>query len=356
MGVYRRGKIWYIDCYQSNGARIRKKVGNSKKQAERVLEKVKTQVIEDKYFDIEKSKKIKLKDFAEKFISTYCKANKNSWKSDVVHLKQISSYLGDVYLNEITALKIEEFKRHRLEQGIKPATVNRALACLKTMFNKALEWQFLTKNPISNIKLLKEDNKRLRFLEKEEIERLLCECSPHVKNVVYFALNTGMRRGEILNLKWSDVDFSNKLIFVNRTKTKEKRTIPINTQVERMLVKTRELYISEYVFCNEDGGRLKSIRTSFRNALKRAGISDFRFHDLRHTYASHLAMSNVDLFTIKELLGHKRIEMTSRYSHISQSHKAKAVELLGQKLDTIQTQTQESTDMEKLSFMEVIGR
>jgi len=323
---------YYID-YCFNHKRHREKVGSSKALAESVLAKRQTQIIEGKFFDIEQRPRIKLIAFAKTFISSYCKPNKISWFIDEYYLKKITEFMGDIYLDEITLMRVEEYKKHRL-QFVKPATINREVTCLRTMMYKAVEWDLLKDNTIKRVKKFKEESHRLRFLERDEIERLLAHCNQHIKNIVIFALNTGMRRGEILRLKWDDIDFINDLIYVLITKNKEKRIIPMNSTLKQLLLSIKEGSVNKYVFCNGTGEIVKSVRTGFTNAMKRANINNFRFHDLRHTFASHLVMSGVDLNTVRELMGHKTIEMTLRYAHLSQTHKTNAVELLSQRIDT----------------------
>jgi len=237
-------------------------------------------------------------------------------------------------LREISSLAIEEYKAERLK-AVKAATVNRELNCLKHMFTKAQDWNMTATNPTRGVKLLRKENSRIRFLSKEECLRLYRACSKHLRPIVLIALHTGMRRGEILNLKWEDIDFDRRLIYIRQTKSGESREIPMSDVVLSTL--SRLEATGEYVF-SKDGDRRRDLRTGFANALKRAGITDFRFHDLRHTFASHLVMSGVDLLTVKELLGHKTIDMTLRYSHLSPSHKRKAMESLrlldGHFLDT----------------------
>ncbi len=157
-------------------------------------------------------------------------------------------------------------------------------------------------------------------------KRLYRACSEDFKPIILMALLTGMRRGEILRLTWKDVNFNNSIIQIRETKNGEIREVPIHKELFLALSKME--IKGKYIFTNKDGSQKKDIRTAFGNALKRAKISNFRFHDLRHTFASHLVMNGVDLLSVKELLGHKTIDMTLRYSHLSPSHKSKALESL----------------------------
>ena len=337
MGKYQKGENWYIDYYV-NGRRKREKIGPSKTLAETVLQKRKVEIAEGKFLDIRKEQKIKFTDFVGEFTEIHLKPNHKSWeKSDLHNLKRLKSFFSGRSLHEITPLLVEKFKIETNKE-VSPATTNRALASLKCIFNKAIAWsKFEGANPVKGVKFLREDNKRLRYLEQEEIVKLLRHCGGHLKPIVIVALHTGMRRGEILNLKWHDIDFRRGIIYLLKTKNSEKREIPMNEAVRTALIKVRKHPESAYVFCDKRGWPFYSVRTSFFTALKKSDIVNFRFHDLRHTFASQLVMSGVDLNTVRELMGHKSLEMTLRYSHLSQDHKKRAVDILGSRMDAIWT-------------------
>jgi len=285
------------------------------------------------------------------FIETYAKPNKRTWIDDVYHSKDFVKFFGDIYLDEIKPLKIEEYKKWKKEQAVKSATVNRSLASLRIMLNKAVEWGILKESPMKKIKFYKENNQRMRYLEVDEIERLLKGSASHLRDIVLFDLNTGLRRGEIFNLKWSNIDIRNGRIYIHQSKTQEKRVIPMNGVILRLLLNIRERSASEYVFCNKDNGKIKAIRTAFKSALKRAGINDFRFHDLRHSFAAHYLMSGGHIFALKEILGHKKIEMTMRYSHFSQEGKLKELEALGDKMDTLWSFSNNVKSVQNINFL-----
>ncbi len=337
----KKERVWYIDYYVE-GKRKREKVGTNKKLAKQVLDKRKTQIAENKFLDIKRIIKIKLKDFIKLFIDTYSQPNKSSWKDDSIRLNGFAEFCGqNVFLEEVTSYKIEEFKRYKLKEGIKSSTVNRYLTILKTMYKKAIEWGNAKGNPLDTVKRFHENNQGLRFLEEEEIVRLLEACNSYLKPIVVCALNTGMRRGEIFNLKWSDIDFRRRIITVYKTKNNERKVLPMNELLVRTFAGVREHSTSEDVFPR------KEIRKDFSNTLKYAKITCFRFHDLRHTFASHLVMKGVDLMTVKELMGHKSIKMTERYSHLSQGHKIKAVEAIGSVMGHIWTPDEKVQQIEK---------
>jgi integrase len=299
-------------------------IGPNKKLAENVLAKRKLEIAEKRFLDVRKKSKIKFEELCSLYLD-YSRTNKRSWTRDRTSIGSLNRPFGGKYLYEISPLLIERYKKKRIEE-VTPATLNRELACLKHMFTKAIEWEKTDYNPVRSVKLLRENNARLRYLTCDDIQRLYENCADHLKPIVLTALYTGMRRGEILKLKWEDVDLDQKIIFVRNTKNNEVREIPLNNLLTNTLSSIK--FTLPYVFCNEDGKPYGSVRKSFDTALKKAGIEDFRFHDLRHTFASHLVMSGVDLMTVKELLGHKTIKMTLRYAHLSPSHKRRAIEAL----------------------------
>jgi len=345
MGTYRKGNDWYIDYYV-HGRRKREKVGPSKKLADDVLRKRKIQIAENKFLDIRRQNKIKFEDFAHTYLELHSKPNKKSYRTDLDCVKKLKSFLGGRYLYEIDSMLVEKFKIQRAKE-VSPASVNRELALLKHMFTKAIEWNKANNNPVKKVKLFKENNKRLRYLEKEEIAKLLKNSRSHLKPIVVVALNTGLRRGELLGLKWHDIDFRRNVIHINNTKNGEKREIPANEMVKTALIRVRKHPESPYVFCKKDGEPYYNLRKSFFTALEKSGIVNFRFHDLRHTFASQLVMSGVDLNTVRDLLGHKSLEMTLRYSHLSPDHKKRAVDVLARQMDTIWTPEGKSAHLEK---------
>jgi integrase len=176
--------------------------------------------------------------------------------------------------------------------------------------------------------MFKENNQRLRFLSGDEIDRLIDACSPHLKPIVEVALHTGMRRGELLSLTWEQI--RNKQIYLTETKSGKARQIPINDRLAHLLRELRQKnqLKSPYVFCFPNGERIRHIKNGFLGACRRAGLEDFHFHDLRHTFASHLVMNGVGLKAVQELLGHADMKMTMRYAHLSHEHLREAVSVL----------------------------
>jgi len=337
MGIFKKGKNWYIDYYV-NGRRKRECIGPSKKLAETVLHKRKIEIAEGKYLDNNRREKVKFEEMARLFLE-YSRVNKKSWKRDCQNR----------YINEIDLLSVEKYKMQRLRK-VSPATVNREVACLKSLLNKAVEWGKLERNPIRKIKMLKENNTIVRYLNKDELGRLIFLAKEPLKTIIQIAVLTGMRKSEILNLKWQNIDFERGLIVLEEKDTKncKRREIPIES---RLLEKLKVLYSKSdrsYVFINKHGQPLRKIDCQFKNLLKKAGIVNFRFHDLRHTFASYMVMSGLDLLTIKEFLGHSSLRMVLRYAHLSPNYKREAVEILSSKMDTIWTPSgEEKKDIKK---------
>lgn len=252
----------------------------------------------------------------------------------------------ETYRNHLT----RKLTRHGTVRKV--ASVNREIACLHHLFTKAVEWELMEKNPFDKGKSLiqKENNKRYRFLTEDEIEKLLDECEgkKHLHRIVECALNTGMRRNEILSLKWAQVKHG--LIYLQEeVKNNEARQIPINERMVEIFkeIRKEQGLSSKHVFTYQHGKKsspvpIHRVDRSFKGALSRAKIEDCKFHDLRHTFASHLIMRGATLKEVQELLGHTTVTMTLRYSHLSPEHKQKAVDRLNGLTASGGTQCQKS--------------
>ncbi|HEX7318877.1 MAG TPA: site-specific integrase [bacterium] len=327
MRSYRRNGAWYID-YVSNGKRVRMKVGSSKYLADLALKDIEVKKVKGKFLGIADVQNVIFDKLCDDYLQ-FSRANKayRSYRRDLSSLKQMLRTFGGKPVAAITAYEFEQYKNLR-RQDVSPASVNREISCVKHMFNKAVQWGYLNNNPLRLVMKFKEPPGRVRYLNEEEINRLIAACNGHVRSMVIMALNTGMRRGEILNLKWGDVDLRNRVIVCRRTKNNETRMIPVNDVLYAEIRAMGPQMAEQYVFCNEDGKPFTTIQTGFEAAMRRAGIKDFRFHDLRHVFGSRLVMAGVDIRSVQELLGHKDIKMTMRYSHLSNAHLREAVKRL----------------------------
>ena len=327
MGSVRlRNKKYYID-YTAYGKRYRECIGPDKKLAKQVLNKRMLEIAEDKFLDKKQFTNILFDTLADLYLEQHAKPNTISWKSNhLVRIRSLKKHFGGKMINTITQENVERFKNIRIKE-VSPSTVNKELTVLKHIFNKGIDWDKVENNPAKRVKKFRENNSRLRYLTEEEISLLISNATGYMRTLVILAVNTGMRKGEMLNLKWHDIDFALGLIYLIHTKNGENRNVPMNNTVITTL-KEHSKHPGDYVFSGKEGLPLKNIDKNFKNLLKQSKIENFKFHDLRHTFASQLAMKGIDLNMIRELLGHKSINMTLRYSHLAPSHKQKAVEIL----------------------------
>lgn len=335
MGIYKVGNTYYIDYY-CEGRRVREPASKRKAEAKEMLEARKTDIKRGE-FQLPGKRKIKFEDFAEEYME-YAKTNKRSWIRDEMVLRHLIPYFKGIPLSKINPKQIENYKQMRLEQ-VKPATINRELALFKFMFSLAKKWKYANENPVKEVKFLHERQLITRILNKEEAMKLIAVAGDRLKPVIMLALNTGMRSGEILNLRWNDIDFDKQFIYIKETKSGVMRKVPMNSLVIKTLKKVKKE--NEFVFQNpETKEGLKYTKTAFHNARRKAGLEDFRFHDLRHTAATWMITAGIDLVTVKEILGHADIKTTMRYAHPTPENKKKAVNtlaaILGEKVATIQ--------------------
>lgn len=195
------------------------------------------------------------------------------------------------------------------------------------MLNKAVAWGHLQANPLRGLKGLREPPGRLRYLTPEEKSRLLDACGipPYLRPLVELSLHTGMRRGELLQVRWADIDLRRRTMTLTHTKNNERRLVPMNDTVAEILKALPRHLDTDLLFPGITG---PMVTRAFMRARHRAGLLNVRFHDLRHTFASYLAMGGYNLRTIQQLLGHRDLRMTSRYSHLSADHLQQAVKSL----------------------------
>jgi len=348
--IRKRGKTYQIDYFDPTGKRIRKAF-NKKKDAEAELGKRVSLKAEGRYLDVKKECVTTFGELIKKYTENF--ENQRSfgnWKE--LCLSNFKEYFGaDTIIANIRYVNLETYRNH-LRQKLThkgtirtDASVNREISCLHHLFAKGAEWELIELNPFKKGKslLTKENNQRLRFLSHEELQKLLAASPEHLKEIIICAVSTGMRRGELLPLKWEQI--RNGFIYLHDTKTDEPRQIPINDTLVELFGKIKKQnpgssYVFTYRTSKKDKASenlkvikfnntpMNNIKHSFETAVKKAKIEHCRLHDLRHTFASHLLMNGASLKDVQELLGHKTLEMTLRYGHLSQAHKKKAVNLL----------------------------
>ncbi|MEY4527533.1 MAG: hypothetical protein RL768_1252 [Nitrospirota bacterium] len=319
MGLVKRGDVWWM-YFTYQGQQVRKSTGTAERRlADAILSKVKVQIIEGQYFEKAVAQSHTFTELMDRYEQEHV-LRKLRHRGVKGYMNNLRAFFGDRTLADITPKLIVAYKNKRYEDGKAPATINRELANLKKAFNLALrEWEWCHQNPVSRVSMEKENNKRDRWLSEEEESQLLTACAPWLHDLVTFALHTGMRMGEILELTWRGVDFTRRTVTVMRSKNGERRTIPVNETVLRVLkekAKVRSL-ASDLVFCSKAFTPMESghLRRSFRLALSKAKIEEFHFHDLRHTFATRLVQAGIDLYKVQQLLGHKSPIMTQRYAH-----------------------------------------
>jgi integrase len=339
-GIYMRGNVFWLRYAGLDGNTVYESSKSNKlKEAEALLHKRKTEIQSGKQPEIIKIKNHTFRELASEYLKWA--ERQRAFKQKRLVVIQLESQFGHYPLRRFDTKMIEQYQTERLQKGNKPGTVNRHISIMKHMFTKAVDWNMVedeTLKRIRRVKLLEENNRRLRYLSKEECQSLINNCDSHLKPIVTMALNTGMRKGEILNLKWDNVDLRHGFILLDHTKNGERREIPINATLQEILAgMIRRLDVPFVFTSNKTGDRYGNLQRSFNTACRRAGIKDFRFHDLRHTFSSQLVMAGIDLTTVKELLGHKTITMTLRYAHLAPSHKVKAVDVLDSTINKTST-------------------
>ncbi|MGG2023903.1 site-specific integrase [Pseudomonas sp. S8] len=308
-----------------------------------------------------------LREFLDDTYLPWFKAHHKGYDKTLHTLDNNFSSIMARRLNEITGRDLELVRTSWLTGGNKPATANRKMGTISGVFSRAAEWGLIAEHPLERLKQLKVDSKgQVRYLSPDEAERLrgaldarqeqmraerdsankwrqerdrqpledlrAVTFTDHLKPMILLALNTGVRRGELFSLKWSDVNFDTKTVTVvgATAKTSETRHIPTNKEALATLREWKKQGEGVgYVFAGQEGARMADVKSAWLKLLERAEIQGFRWHDMRHDFASRLVMAGVPLNTVRDLLGHSDIKMTLRYAHLAPGTKAAAVELIG---------------------------
>jgi integrase len=246
-----------------------------------------------------------------------------------------SKHLGEMNISEITPMQV--IKVRGMIQA-SDATKNIYMAALRHLFTMAIkEFGVASDNPLLKISNLKAPRERVRYLSNKEFEDLLIACKESANSYLYLvvllALGTGARKMEIMNLTWSNVDIDRQLLYLHTTKNGELATLPIPSKIMPELLQHLTASKTALLFpSSRDSEKPIDLRHPFKEALKRAGIKDFRFHDQRHTFASYLAMNDTPLNVIAELMRHKSYNMVKKYAHLSTGHKSKVINEMADKI------------------------
>lgn len=355
----KQGTVYIIDFY-AGGTRHREKVGPLLGEAQKKLADIRDAAQSGNYVPQSIKKKITLNDIILKY-RTNREGVAYYKRTEKYHLDLLEECLGKTRLAQITPQVIESFKQERKKTPAKhgkrldkrsDTTVNRELEVLRRVLNKAVLWGQLEKNPFERFRELQEpifdkEPERLRFLEETEIPRLIESSAPHLARIIKAAILTGLRKGDLLKIKWGDLDLDKGTLTYSEQKKGERQTktkylsqdfINLLLEIVRDKGEYHHLKPDEAievlkskdacVFVGPGDKPIKSVARAFKTALKESGIKNFRFHDLRHTSASHLVMRGASLKTVQEHLGHSSITTTQRYTQLSEEYQRKQIQCL----------------------------
>ncbi len=300
---------------------------------------------EGRHFKHAEAKKHTVADLVDRYIKQVVpRKGKSAARDYKQQLEYWKSELGHVLLSDLTAAAIVE-KREILASGMtnrgqrSPATVNRYLSSLSHACTIAVkEWGWMEDSPVRKVSKLKEPRGRVRFLSDEERTALLESSKntsyPHLHLIVVLALSTGARKGEIMNLRWGDIDKARTKIILHETKNGERRVIPLTGYAKQLILEHEKVrrIDTDMLFPSKTGRTPFDIKKSWNAALDAAEIKDFRFHDLRHSAASYLAMNGASPAEIAGVLGHKTLQMVKRYAHLSEAHTSSVVESMNERI------------------------
>ena len=326
------GGRWYFD-FSYKGKRYIRLGGRTKEEARDAMDKLRLELkegpkpmpadVEDPYFD----------DFAKEYIEIYAKQHKRSWRRDEFSIARLNAFIGRRCLSEISLLTVEKYRVERLAQGVSLATVHRELACLKSILSKAIDWEKLETFPLKKIKIdLKKETRRERVLSIDEEKRLLDAAAPHLRPMIILALNSGLRRGEVLGLRTEDINFQGPYLIVRAelSKSKKSRRVPLNSTALEVLKPLAQE--PGFVFKKSNGQPFKDIGESFKTACKDAKIEGVVFHTLRHTFETRSIERGANIANVTEIMGHSSIGFSLKhYYHASFGNQLRDVELLDEK-------------------------
>ncbi|MDT8421750.1 MAG: site-specific integrase [Desulfuromonadales bacterium] len=339
------GKIKYRALVRLKGYPPQSATFDRKTDAKKWAQDTESDIRNNRHFTKAEAKKHTVSDLIDRYELQILSHKEKNTANQKTHFKWWRNKLGYYMLSDLTSAMVAKCRDDLLLEEISegktrgPATVARYMTSMSHAVNLAVrEWEWMESNPFSRVKKPTEPRGRVRFLDDDERDRLLASCraskSKFLYAIVVLAISTGMRQGEILNLKWKDIDLNRSWLVLHETKNNERRGVPIvglSHRVLSELSKVRRID-SPLVFPGSDPQKPIKIRKAFESALTGAGIEDFRFHDLRHTAASYLAMNGATLAEIAEVLGHKTLQMVKRYAHLSESHTSSVVEKMNNKI------------------------
>ncbi len=314
-GIYKpkNSSIWYIDFIDASGKRVRQSSGTQDKQrAQELHDQLKAQSWREKKLG-EKPKYT-----WQQAVLRYLDEQENSRTIENTKgvLRYLCEHLNDKTLDSITKSVIEDVRLHKKSTGVKNSTVNRTMTVLRAVLNAAREWDWLDNAP--KVKMFSDDSARVRFLTQDEANRLLSELRGELRVMAKFTLATGLRASNVIDLRWSEVNLARRTAWVKAENSKSGKAIaiPLNDDAMRILREQIGKHKEKVFVYNQRQLSTKE----FTNAVKRAGIENFRWHDLRHTWASWHIQNGTPLHVLKELGGWSDLKMVLRYAHLSSEH------------------------------------
>lgn len=323
------GKVYWIEYYYE-GRRRRERIGPNKALAQTVLQKRLVERAEGRLLDKKKEDKIRFDELTKWYLRLPEVKAKKSCDRDERSLDKLNDFFGTKLLSQITPSIISEYQSNRLTEksyrgeATKPATINREIACLRSMFNKAIRDGKSERNPTKGVKFLPENNVRMRMLSPEEWERYKENCEPWYLPIAIAAYRTSMRKAEIINLAPSRVDLKEGFIRLKEedTKTGKARSVPIHDELMealRKVMKVRPLNCDRVFHLDGKPITINNIRIAHESVCKKAGIENFWFHDYRHTCINNWRKAGHDYFKIMAASGHKTISVFKRYNMVDEA-------------------------------------
>jgi integrase len=306
---------WTVRIYDEHGKRRSFATGlTSKRMVEEYERKLLTEVAEKKLFPERFLPKVKFKDFVPDYLQKHA-SKLRSYEDYTYTVKQLIIFFGNYLLSEIELYHVETFYAKRSKE-VGVYAVNKEVKLLKGILHKAIDWHYLKENPVKGFKPGKEEPRK-RFLRQYELEKLIEACGnagvPYLRPLVIVAVHTGLRKEELLSLKWTNVDLGRKVLEVADGKGGFTRYVPIDETAEVQFALLHERQKGLYVFHDQYGRRILDIKKSFRAAVDRTGLADVRFHDLRRTFGTYCALIRVPHKTLQKWMGHKKIDTTFKY-------------------------------------------
>ena len=324
--MYERDGVWHI-CIRHNGRKIQRslKIPVGKKEHKKIAEamesKIRVQLIEENFFDKPIACNKTFNHMIGKFLKEYTSTlSENTQKAYGYYAENLKDFFGSQKLSSITPKNVTRYKVQRRDNGASSSTINRELYMLSKAFKLAVnEWEWLNQNPVSKVSKETENNERDRWLSYAEEKGLIDNCPEWLSDIIIFDLHTGLRQDELLSLEWTRVDMQQKTILIQKTKNGKPKAIPLNQNAFDVLVKRSKIgnIHNDLVFFSSHGTKFNrfNVKRAFRKALDKPGIENFRFHDLRHTFATRLVQKGEDIYKVAKLLGHKSIKSIQRYAH-----------------------------------------